>query len=105
MSDLDETALAIGQIQATLKSHGDAHIMIISGINQINDKLTQLNGSVKKAHERIDEAAPALEAANDYGEKKKQAKWWIAGMSVTGLGGGFSVTAWLDGIRDLIAGQ
>ena len=103
MADLDETSLLIGEMKQTLKQHGDAHVVIIEGQKQIIERLTMLNGSVAKAHTRLDDAAPALAAANDYAENKKHAKWWLGGMAAAGLGGGFSVTAWLDSAREFIA--
>lgn len=101
--DLD-VANDIGSIKTTLKFHGDAHTLILNKLTEIDTKLTIQNGSIGKAHTRIDELAPAMAAANDYLDNKKKVKWVLAGMSVAGLGGGFTLTAWLDKLRVLIGG-
>lgn len=92
MADLDETSLLIGEMKQTLKQHGEAHVVIIEGQKQIIERLTMLNGSVAKAHTRLDDAAPSLAAANDYADKKKKVGW-LAGVFVAVAGMfGFSIT-------------
>lgn len=97
MSDeLNQTSHAVGVIVGKLEGVSSAINTLSSKINDVYEKQTFMNGSVAKAHWRLDEAAKSiseveenLKAANDKIEKvielKKKIIWTTGGLA---LGGG-----------------
>ena len=51
---IDEISNALGKYEVRLDNIDKAHIIILSKLDNISDKLTLINGDVKKAHTRID---------------------------------------------------
>lgn len=88
MADIDETSAAIGEIRGTIAA-------IPAVLNQINDKLTLMNGSVAAAHKRIDTvektANDAKEAGEDYQLTKRRGIMALIGIGAAGGAGSTGV--------------
>lgn len=94
MREIDEYSQVLGTLQSEIKNHSQVHNIILSKLDKIDDKLTLMNGSVGKAHGRIDGMEPTLEEAhangNDWKDTKGKVKF-LATLGIVGGGvGGFS---------------
>jgi hypothetical protein len=99
---IDEVSKALGSVEATLKAQDRDLAVIKDGIKDITKHLTIMNGSIGKAHARMDTAEPKLEKAyeqgNDWQDTKTKAKW-ILGLGFLGsAGGGLSIGKFFSGL-------
>lgn len=78
MPEIDETSETLGYLKANMA-------VLLDGQRQINDKLTLMNGSVGKAHRRIDDLESGVE---DWRATKKRAVLGLIGLGgMAGAGG------------------
>ena len=90
--ELDEQSHLLGKLEAT-------QTVILSGIKDINEKLTLMNGSIGKAHNRID----AVEnTANDWQTTKKRGVLALLGL---GMAGGAGSTGIFKALSVFIGGN
>jgi hypothetical protein len=99
---IDEFSVRFGKMEATVETLLRHTHVQNAMLNKIDDKLTITNGSVGKAHSRMDVADPILKKAaeqgNDWEDTKGRLKW-LAGLSIFGASaGGFSFTKWFGNL-------
>lgn len=97
MTDNQDVKIAVLETQYShLKEQITAHHTITNEkLDKVIDKLTLMNGSIGKAHNRIDDIEPHVE---DYRTNKKRAIMGLVGLGgATGLIGG-KLGSWLAGL-------
>lgn len=99
---IDEVSETVGILKTEIGHLKSSDSVIHNKLDKIIDKLTLINGSVGKAHGRIDDIDPVLEkAANQaqhWDETQKKAKWLIGLGFIGSAGGGFSLSKFMGGI-------
>jgi len=97
MTDTQDVKIAVLETQYThLKEQLITHHTITNEkLDRVIDKLTLMNGSIGKAHNRIDDIEPHVE---DYRVNKKRAIMGLIGLGgATGIIGG-KLGSWLAGL-------
>jgi hypothetical protein len=103
---IDEFSLRLGVLQEGHETLSERCSVMDNKLDKIIDKLTLMNGSIGKAHNRMDEITDPVDGdltvaylgATDWVETKKRAKWIIGIGALTGTAGGFSLSKFFAGL-------
>lgn len=100
--EVDEFSLKLGSLEANQETFSKQQTVMDGKLDKIIDKLTLMNGSIGKAHNRIDDMTPDLESAvangNDWKDTKTKAKWLIGLGFLGSAGGGLGISKFFSGL-------